>query len=226
MIRGVIFDLDGVVIDSHPAHRRAWRGFLQSLGRSPSDSELDFVLDGRKREDILRHFLGELSAAEIADYGRRKEALFRREAFSIRLIAGVEAFWTELERVGIPLAIASSGSEHRIQFILRRFGLAHRPAAIVSGDHVARGKPHPEIFQKAADCLCLPYEDLLVAEDAVAGVVGAKAAGMKCLGIASNGREAALRDAGADLIAPDFSGVHLAALQLQLSSSKAKLAAY
>src|SRR5689334_1087951 len=59
MLKGVIFDMDGVLIDSHPIHKRAWRKFFETLELTVSDRELDFVLDGRKKEDILRHFLGD-----------------------------------------------------------------------------------------------------------------------------------------------------------------------
>lgn len=58
MLSAVIFDMDGVIIDSHPAHRAAWRTFLREIGRKVTETELDFVLDGRKRSEILRHFLG------------------------------------------------------------------------------------------------------------------------------------------------------------------------
>jgi beta-phosphoglucomutase-like phosphatase (HAD superfamily) len=70
---GVIFDMDGVLVDSHAAHRNAWRTFFQTLGRDVPEPELDFILDGRKRGDILRHFLRECPDAEIEELGRRKE---------------------------------------------------------------------------------------------------------------------------------------------------------
>ena len=62
VFKGVVFDFDGVIVDSHPAHLRAWKSFLNSMGKNVSEEQLHFVLDGRKRDDILRHFLGELSA--------------------------------------------------------------------------------------------------------------------------------------------------------------------
>jgi len=65
-IRAVAFDMDGVLIDSHPAHRAAWRKFLLSLDRHVSDDELSFILEGRTRNEILRHFLGDLSENELA----------------------------------------------------------------------------------------------------------------------------------------------------------------
>lgn len=72
MLKDMIFDMDGVLIDSHPIHTSAWRRFLASLDRHATDDELDFVLDGRKKEDILRHFLGDLSEERI-----RKENGYR-----------------------------------------------------------------------------------------------------------------------------------------------------
>src|SRR5579872_2761127 len=91
-LRGVIFDMDGVIVDSHPAHRKAWRQFLQSLGRDVSDSELDFILDGRKRRDILSHFLGQVSEAELVEYGRRKDEFFQQSAPDVKPIPGVTEF--------------------------------------------------------------------------------------------------------------------------------------
>src|ERR1700758_3891223 len=77
MIRGVVFDMDGVLIDSHPVHRSAWRKFLTSIGRRTTDTELEFILDGRKREEILRYFLGDLPPEQIEEYGIRKDKMLR-----------------------------------------------------------------------------------------------------------------------------------------------------
>ena len=73
MLQAIIFDMDGVLIDSHPIHRQAWQRFLLTLDQQVSDAGLDFILEGRKREDILRHFLGDdLSEVQISEYGKRK----------------------------------------------------------------------------------------------------------------------------------------------------------
>ena len=69
-LRGVIFDMDGVLVDSHAAHRKAWRLFFETLGREVPECELDFILDGRKRGDILRHFLGDCPDSELEELGR------------------------------------------------------------------------------------------------------------------------------------------------------------
>ena len=213
MLKGIIFDMDGVLIDSHPIHKRAWRKFFDSLGLHVSDSELDFVLDGRKKEDILRHFLGDLPDAQIREYGHQKEMLFREEASSIDPVDGVLEFLEELTEAGIGFALASCGSKSRVHYILRQLRIHDRFAAIVTADDVQLGKPDPDIFRKAADYLGSPYSDLLVCEDAVSGVLAAKAAGIRCLGIADQARADELLEAGADHVVPNFASTSLPQLR-------------
>jgi len=221
MLSGVIFDLDGVIVDSHSAHRRAWKRFLRSVGRNISDSELDFVLDGRKREDILVRFLGSMSPDQIVHYGRRKEDMFRDEAVDMNPVAGLFDFLDELRRAEIPAAVASSGSKSRVLFILELLKIKGRFSAVVTGDDVMRGKPDPAIFVRAAkEINCSPDEGLVI-EDAVAGVIAAKAAKMKCLAIASNGRANALRQAGADEVATDFLAIRLNKLSALFEEKRA-----
>ncbi len=204
MLKAIIFDMDGVIIDSHPIHRNAWRRFLASVGREVSDSDLDFVLDGRKKEDILRHFLGRLSDAEIIEYGHRKEELFREEALELKAVEGLDEFLAKLRQSGLLLAVASSGSKSRVKYVLDRLHLASYFHAIITGDDVPKGKPDPTIFRRAAHLLGCACSDVLVIEDAVSGVLAAKSAGMRCLGVASNGRGAALAKAGADHVVTNF----------------------
>jgi beta-phosphoglucomutase len=212
MLKGVIFDMDGVVIDSHPVHKAAWRRFLASLGRQVNDDELDFVLDGRKKEDILRHFLGDLSPAQIRDYGHQKEMMFREEALAINLVEGVTSLLDQIQAARIPIALASSGSHRRVQYILDRLDLRRRFNTVVTGDDVLKGKPDPGIFVLAAQGLQCGHSAVLVVEDAVAGVQAAKRVGMKCLAIASNGRGQLLRDSGADMVVANFVGLSLESL--------------
>jgi HAD superfamily hydrolase (TIGR01509 family) len=212
ILRGVIFDLDGVIIDSHPIHRSAWRRFLASVGKNVTEEQLNFVLDGRKREEILQHFLGELSADELREYGRRKEELFREEAMDLQPTGGLNSFLEELRAAGLLLSVASSGSKSRVGYVLDRLHLTRLFQAVITGDDVLVGKPNPEIFQLAASAMGCGPSEVVVIEDAVAGVVAAKAAGMKCLAMATNGRRAALLKAGADHVASNFHEVSVATL--------------
>lgn len=205
--------MDGVLIDSHPVHKKVWRQFLTSLGMHVSDEDLDFVLDGRRREEILRHFLGDLSPERIHEYGQRKNELYKELEADLRTVSGVVEFLSALEAAGMRMAVATSASSVRAHDILAYLGILPRFRAVVTGNDVARGKPDPEIFIQAADRLSLSPRNLLAVEDAVAGVRAAKSAGMKCLGIASEGRIEKLRDAGADRVVPDYRQISLQEVQ-------------
>jgi beta-phosphoglucomutase len=209
MLRGIIFDLDGVIIDSHPIHRRAWKTFLQTVGREVTDSELDFILDGRKREEILCHFLGALNPSQIADYGARKDDMLRELAEHMQPVPGVGDFLDSLSQVGIRIALATSAGRRRAHGTLKELGFATYFHAIVSGDEVATGKPDPAIYRLVAERLNETPENLLAVEDAVSGVKSARAAGMRCLGIASPERTQTLRAAGADPVICDFQSFSL-----------------
>jgi beta-phosphoglucomutase len=221
MLQAVIFDLDGVIVDSHPAHYRAWRAFFDSLGKDVTDDELVFVREGQKREDILRHFLGELTPEQVRYYGARKEALFRSSSAAVDVIPGIRELLDDLRASGLPAAVASSAGRVRVESILDQLGLGYCFAAIVAGEDVARGKPDPAIFQLASQELGVEPGKVVVCEDSISGITAAKSAGMKCLGIASDGRQSALLVAGADRVVSDFSAVRLDDLrQLFASNSR------
>ena len=209
MIGGVIFDFDGVIADSHAAHMQAWKKFLYSKGKVVGDAELSFVREGAKREEILRHFLGELTPEQIARYGSEKDKLFQSHAGEVKLVPGLLEFLWQLEVATISTAVASSGSRARVEQALKAFNIHNRFQAVITAEDVDRGKPDPALFLLAAHALQVEPKRILVCEDAVAGVVAAKSAGMKCLGIAAGGRESMLKQAGADKVVSDFSQVNL-----------------
>jgi beta-phosphoglucomutase len=213
MLRGIVFDMDGVIIDSHPVHRRAWKAFLQTAGREVTDAELDFILDGRKREEILCYFLGELTPSQIADYGARKDEMLLELAEYMHPLRGVVEFLASLSHVGIRIALATSAGRRRAHSTLKELGVARYFDVIVSGDEVVSGKPDPAIYRLVAERLNETPENLLAVEDAVSGVKSARAAGMRCLGIASAERADKLRAAGADPVISDFQSLSLQQLE-------------
>lgn len=203
-LRGVVFDMDGVVIDSHPAHRAAWKIFLEGVGRPTSDAELDIILDGGKREEILRHFLGELDPQQIAEYGHRKDELLRNHGSKLEPMPGVVEFLDHLLNSGVRVALATSASRKRACGTLEELGIHQYFETVITGDDVTAGKPDPAIYCLAAARMHEEPSRLLAMEDAVSGVRAARAAGMQCVGIAHNGRAAALRQAGANPVIEDF----------------------
>jgi beta-phosphoglucomutase len=209
MLGGIIFDFDGVVVDSHPLHMAAWKVFLLSKNKQVNDDDLSFVRGGAKREEILRHFLGELTPEQVTSYGAEKDELFQLRARELQLVRGFANFLAEMDSAGLLCAVATSGSRARVEHALKTFNLRDRFRAVVTGDEVNRGKPDPALFLLAAQALQIDPSRILVFEDAVAGVIAAKSAGMKCAGIAANGRESLLKQAGADLVISDFADINL-----------------
>ena len=206
-VHAVVFDMDGVLIDSHPAHRAAWREFLRSMGRNASEAELAFILEGRTRNEILHHFLGELGSEELQEYGKRKDEIFRGIEHQIVPVRGVLDFINELNRRDIPMAVATSASEIRTFSTVERLGLGGCFEAVITASAVAAGKPDPTVYRLACERMGIPPQRALAFDDARAGVEAARSAGMRCIGIASNGSILSLIEAGAENVIPNFDGL-------------------
>jgi HAD superfamily hydrolase (TIGR01509 family) len=211
--RAVVFDMDGVIIDSHPTHRKAWRIFLHSMGREVSDAELDFILDGRKRNEILKHFLGNLSEVELDEKGKCKDQFFQELELEVKPIRGVIDFINSLRSKSIAIAIATSASESRARSTLNKLGLIDMFQVVVTGGDVRKGKPDPAIYRMTCERLRLEPKNVLAIEDAVSGVRAAKDAGLSCIGIAGHENPDALIVAGADCVIDNFSGKSKAKLE-------------
>jgi beta-phosphoglucomutase family hydrolase len=180
----LILDMDGVAIDSHPAHRQAWAVFNRRFGVETTEAMQERNL-GKRNDDIVRDFFGEgLSPQEVAARGAAKEALYRRMIsgrIEQMLVPGLRAF---LERHrGWPTALASNAEPENVALILD--GAALRPyfQVVLDGHQVSHPKPHPEIFLRAAALLGVPPARSVVFEDSLAGVAAARAAGMPVIGV-------------------------------------------
>ena len=206
-LRGVIFDMDGVLVDSHAVHRKAWRLFFRTLGRDLADSELNFILDGRKREDILRHFLGNCPDSEFEEFGRRKDCIFRQMRLDVVPIPGAVRMVRELHRSGIVLALATSASLSRAHSTLVDLGLLSCFQEIATGEDVLFGKPDAAIYRLARHRIGIAPEHLLAVEDAISGIRAAVGAGLSCLGVASHETQENLAAAGAAHVVRNFEGI-------------------
>jgi len=181
---GVIFDLDGVLVDSYRAHFASWRALYGELGIEYNEEA--FAADfGRTSRDILCRTLGgQLSQERIRGLDERKEAFFRdilRQEFPA--MDGAVELIDALSAAGFLLAVGSSGPPENIGLALERLGRAERFAAVVTGQDVTRGKPDPQVFQIAAERLGLPAAACAVVEDAVHGVEAARRAGMSSIAL-------------------------------------------
>jgi beta-phosphoglucomutase len=160
-----------------------------------------------------------LDNEKIVEYGHTKEEFFRDEAANVQTIGGLRTFLHDLEGARLALGIASSGSRGRVELLLNRLNLKKHFHVVVTGDEVAKGKPDPAVFLKAAQRLWTDPSDLIAFEDAVSGVKAAKLAGMTCIGIAQPDRASILFDAGASHVVPDFRTLSYSKLQEIFHSS-------
>ncbi|MFZ0634032.1 MAG: HAD family phosphatase [Candidatus Acidiferrales bacterium] len=204
MLKAVIFDLDGVVADSHPIHEAAWKALLAEQGLDPATINLDFLYAGQPRREIVRHFLGALPDDEVQALGRRKDELYGKGAEKLAPKPGLLRVLDELAYAGIVMAVATSAGGERTVETLEHFGIAGRFSVVVTGNDVLVAKPAPDIFLLTASRLGVAPNESVVVEDSVAGVAAARAAGMACVGYAPPSRHAELRDAGADDAISEF----------------------
>ena len=195
----VIFDVDGVLVDSYDAHFRSWQKLYGELG--VEYDEAAFAADfGRTSRDILRRTLGDdLSDERIREIDRRKEALYRdivRQNFPA--MDGATELIEALAEGEFLLAVASSGPPENIALALENVDPNGRIRVAVTGGDVTRGKPDPQVFQIAAERLGVPPAACAVVEDAAHGVEAARCAGMKIIALTGTADRKTL--SAADLI--------------------------
>jgi beta-phosphoglucomutase len=174
---GVIFDMDGVLIDSYQAHFEAWQKILPALGLAMMDKQFA-PLFGRTNADILAVLFPSLPAERYPIIDKEKEPLFR-EILLVNFpeMDGAAELIAALEQAGAALAIGSSAAPENVQVALDRLSFGEKLIATTNGSEITRGKPDPEVFVKTAEKIRVPPSKCVVIEDAAAGVVAAKAAG-------------------------------------------------
>lgn len=191
-LTAVIWDLDGVIVDSEPQHFRTWRETFQRYSLKVSDSQLR-QLFGMTSPEVVRTLLGiDVDEAFVSQICDEKEALFRSIIKNTATyLPGVESWLLKFNQAGIRQALASSGSPENINTILDALGTRPFLDEIVSGKDLP-SKPDPAIFLKAAHLLGVPANTCLVIEDSIAGVAGANSAKMKCLAVMTTNHGKAL----------------------------------
>lgn len=180
----VLFDMDGVLVDSYRQHYESYRELAAEAGIDFRPEHFRTLFGKTSRDIIVEVWGGGLAKIEVKAIDDRKEALYRdllREEFNP--LPGVVTCIDALDAAGFLLAVGSSGPPENVALVLDRLGRADRFAARVTGNDVTRGKPDPQVFLLAAKRLGLPPARCAVFEDAPAGVEAALAAGMTAIAI-------------------------------------------
>lgn len=204
-IQTIIWDLDGVILDSADEHRRAWHRLAEEEGVVFTDDDF-WATFGKRNNDIIPHYWKVESAGQLQALAERKEVYFRefvRETAAF--LPGAEALMRSLHEAGFLQALASSTPPVNIALIDELLGLSRYLSVLVSGEHVTYGKPAPDIFLLAAQKLGVEPEVCVVIEDAVAGVEAAHRASMVCIAVAGERDLPGLR--AADLMVRDLTEV-------------------
>jgi beta-phosphoglucomutase family hydrolase len=215
-LSAVIFDFDGVVIDSHDAHGRSWFALADELGQVLSHET--FVATFGQRNESILPFLGwaeEDDRDRIQKLGDRKEGLYREilRAEGIEPLPGVVALLEDLKTNGIPCAIGTSTPRANVECVLEITGLAGYFGDIAASEDVTRGKPDPEVFLKAAAKIGASPAACVVIEDAQVGLRAARAAGMKALAVTTTHPSEALAPENPDRIVTSLEEVNVANLR-------------
>jgi beta-phosphoglucomutase len=186
----VIFDVDGVLVDSYNTHYQSWQLLGRERGLAMTHDEF-IATFGRTSREIIKELWPNrvTSEAAVAELDDRKEALFRELlARDFPALDGAVELIDQLHDAGVPLAVGSSGPPENVGLVLDTLGRHSAFGGVVTGLDVTRGKPDPQVFLLAAERLDASPSNCVVIEDAPVGVAAAHAAGMNCVAVVSTGR--------------------------------------
>ena len=214
-VGAVIFDWDGVVIDSSSLHERSWEALASEIGKTlPADH---FKRGFGKRNAVIIPEILDWSqdSAEIDRWGKRKEELYRimgREE-GIPILDGTRDFLRSLWAAGIPCVIGTSTERKNIELAFEQLDLGSFFLGAVCSEDVSKGKPNPEVFLKAATLASAEPQNCVVLEDSTHGIIAARRGGMKGLGLATTRDKKDLIEVGADLVVDNPSELSIGLLE-------------
>lgn len=189
-VRALIFDMDGVIVDSNPVHREAWVAYNRRFGIETTEA-MHQRMYGKRNDQIVLDFYGAtLTPEQVFRHGADKEALYREMMKPLLPGAFVPGLASFIERHNdLAIGLGTNAEPPNVKFILEESGLGHYFRAIVDGHQVKNAKPAPDIYLEVARRLNVSPEHCIVFEDSFSGVTAALAAGMRVVGVRTTHRQ-------------------------------------
>ncbi len=214
----VLWDLDGVIADTAPYHFKAWREAFQKKGLLFTEEDFRRSF-GQRNDSIIRQVLGAVSEEEMDSISLEKEAIYRRIIrHNLKPLPGAVKLMKSLREHSFKMALASSTPMENVQLLIKGLGIEQYFQCIVAAEDVTEGKPNPQVFLLAAKKLGVKPENCFVIEDAVAGVIAAKRAGMHCIAVTNTHPRASLAEA--DLIVDTLEELTVSDLEKLLNQTR------
>ena len=207
---GILFDMDGVIVDNHIYHYNAWKAVAENYGLDFTEEDYLNHMNGKVIREVVRFLQKDASEQDVRKIGMEKEICYRSlyQPY-LKPTKGLLNFLSQAHRFNIPMCIGTSASQENVDFIINGLGISHYFKSILDDRSVNKGKPHPEIYKKCAQSIGLPNKQCFVFEDARSGIEAGKAAGSKVIALAIKNEKSALN---ADLVINDFSEINVQTL--------------
>ena len=219
-LKGVIFDWDGVVINSALLHEKSWEVLAEELALKlpPNHFKLGF---GKRNEIIIPEILKwTKDPNECQKWGNRKEEIYRElaEIESIPILDGIKSFLISLQNASIPCVIGTSTEKANLELAFKQLKIGSFFSGAVCSEDVSKGKPDPEVFIKAAKFINQTPQTCVVIEDSTHGIEAAKRGRMKAIGLTTTRSKKELYQKGADLVLSNPGDLNISLLEVLFTS--------
>lgn len=192
---GLIFDLDGTLIDNMPYHLKAWEKFMTEMGSSLQGKALFKELYGKNEEVIVRLFGDHFPDEELKELSHRKEAYYREMYLPhVKLVQGAKQLFEEAAANAIRMAMATASMKMNVDILVDALEIRKYFTTIITADDVVKSKPDPETFLKAAERMGRKPKNCVVFEDVPKGVISAGYAGMQAFVLTTSHQSGEFKD--------------------------------
>ncbi len=186
-IRGVSFDMDGVIVDNHKYHFMAWMEFAYKYNYKLTSEIYRDKFNGKTNKDLFPMIFGPLTDEQIEAFSKEKEDLYKKLYIPhMAPLKGLVEYLNHLQKEGIKIALGTSAPPSNVEFVLDRLDLRKFFSIIVDGTHVTKGKPDPQVYELCAKKMGLLPSECIVFEDSLAGLESGKRAGCVIVGVATS----------------------------------------